>query len=240
MAKKRPPPVRSLSHRSQAYRCDFCKATTGTAKGLKSHIKQSETCRQAFERRTTELLLSQKAEPDMEPVSGPASPALYEDDLSNDEEDLTSPVQHNGEGPPPPVSPVPLPHLPPIASDPDPDPEPERPSKRAHVVNMVDQDETDAGGLLKVPFVDYTPGQAVKTKGVGTTMFEKIRTSYKAQQKANKEKENLWYPFKDAEEWSLVKWLLSSGLSQKKIDKFLKLEIVSLAKLQHVFYSPSH
>ncbi|EKM50595.1 uncharacterized protein PHACADRAFT_66817, partial [Phanerochaete carnosa HHB-10118-sp] len=31
-------------------------------------------------------------------------------------------------------------------------------------------------------------------------------------------------PFKDAEEWELAKWLLTSGLSQKKIDKFLKLE----------------
>ncbi|EKM49587.1 uncharacterized protein PHACADRAFT_106209 [Phanerochaete carnosa HHB-10118-sp] len=55
-----------------------------------------------------------------------------------------------------------------------------------------------------------------------------IYTRHKAEQKAIKQKKNLWYPFKDAKEWELAKWLLASSLSQKKIDRFLKLETMSL------------
>ena len=37
----------------------------------------------------------------------------------------------------------------------------------------------------------------------------------------------LWSPFSNEEEWELAKWLTTSGVSQARIDEFLKLSIVS-------------
>jgi hypothetical protein len=34
-------------------------------------------------------------------------------------------------------------------------------------------------------------------------------------------------PFPDFDEWCLAEWMVHSGLSQKEIDKYLKLEMVS-------------
>jgi hypothetical protein len=35
-----------------------------------------------------------------------------------------------------------------------------------------------------------------------------------------------WAPFETEEEWELAKWLMTSGVSQKKTDSFLKLKTV--------------
>jgi hypothetical protein len=40
---------------------------------------------------------------------------------------------------------------------------------------------------------------------------------------------NIHYPFSGKAEWELASFLLSSGLSMKKINNFLKLEMVSLS-----------
>ena len=36
-----------------------------------------------------------------------------------------------------------------------------------------------------------------------------------------------WAPFKTEDEWELARWLMTSGVSQKKINSFLKLNKVS-------------
>lgn len=35
-----------------------------------------------------------------------------------------------------------------------------------------------------------------------------------------------WAPFQNQNEWELVRWLMTAGVSQKKIDDFLKLKLV--------------
>lgn len=50
--------------------------------------------------------------------------------------------------------------------------------------------------------------------------FEKIRH---AQQAAG---EPVWAPFSSLADWELSRWLVQSGVSQREIDKFLKLESV--------------
>lgn len=52
------------------------------------------------------------------------------------------------------------------------------------------------------------------------TRFEKIRG---AQQRAGNA---AWAPFSSLADWELSRWLIQSGVSQREIDKFLKLEAV--------------
>jgi hypothetical protein len=41
-----------------------------------------------------------------------------------------------------------------------------------------------------------------------------------------KAKEKAWRPLKTEEEWDLAQWLMTSSVSQTKLDEFLKLPIV--------------
>ncbi|KAK7059345.1 hypothetical protein R3P38DRAFT_3303366 [Favolaschia claudopus] len=52
------------------------------------------------------------------------------------------------------------------------------------------------------------------------TQFEKLREE--------KEKEGLnpWYPFDRKEDWEIGRWLMTSGVSQSKMDEYLKLDAV--------------
>ncbi|GJE96278.1 hypothetical protein PsYK624_124720 [Phanerochaete sordida] len=98
----------------------------------------------------------------------------------------------------------------------------EPPSKRARVDDVSDEDEDmEAGGHPRRPWIDYSPRLDVKTKGKGLNLFEKIGAEQAA-------KDNPWAPFADEEEWELAHWLMTRGLSQAAIDDYLKLPIVSL------------
>jgi hypothetical protein len=41
-----------------------------------------------------------------------------------------------------------------------------------------------------------------------------------------------WMPFESENEWELARWLMTSGVSQKQIDEFLKLNKVYWPSLQ--------
>ncbi|KAI0681907.1 hypothetical protein BC835DRAFT_1409663 [Cytidiella melzeri] len=57
--------------------------------------------------------------------------------------------------------------------------------------------------------------------GRGKTLFEAIHDSREQQVV----KDTPWAPFASEEEWGQAQWMMSSALSQSKIDKFLKLQI---------------
>ena len=65
--------------------------------------------------------------------------------------------------------------------------------------------------------------------GSGPTFMDKFSTD----SHADKREENLYYPFRSREEWSLSSWLLCSGLSMRAIDDFLALPIVNFHTLHH-------
>ena len=72
-------------------------------------------------------------------------------------------------------------------------------------------------------FIEDYPGEA-GTPVPGRrkkTPFEKLK---RVQQDRNQEP---WSPFANEEEWELARWLMSAGVSQAKVDEFLKLPIVS-------------
>jgi hypothetical protein len=68
---------------------------------------------------------------------------------------------------------------------------------------------------------DYPAEAGMPGPGRKKTPFEKLK---KAQQVEDKE---LWSPFANEEEWELAKWLMTAGVSQARVDEYLKLHIVS-------------
>lgn len=88
--------------------------------------------------------------------------------------------------------------------------------KRTRVEDVEDE---EWGGLPKRPWVESFQGAGSVLKE-GITAFEKLR------RKKEKKQRSLWAPFESQDEWQLAQWLLTSGLTQKAIDSFLKLHIV--------------
>jgi hypothetical protein len=78
-------------------------------------------------------------------------------------------------------------------------------------------------------FIENYPAEA-GTPGPGKrrTPFEKLK---RAQKEENKEP---WRPFANKEEWKLDKWLMTAGVSQARVDEFLKLSIVSAVVQTHL------
>jgi hypothetical protein len=90
----------------------------------------------------------------------------------------------------------------------------ERPSKRARVEEVEDE---DAPGRR---YVESYPDGAADILGRSKTKFDAYRESQ------DEGGEQRWAPFRDQEEWDLAQWLLKN-VGQTKIDQFLKLDIVS-------------
>ncbi|KAG2028794.1 hypothetical protein BDR03DRAFT_1019341 [Suillus americanus] len=87
----------------------------------------------------------------------------------------------------------------------------------------VQVEEVDDEESVWMRFVQSYPGRVAQTLGHAETMFHDI----KAQQEARGL--DPWAPFADAEEWGLVKWLVSR-VGQNAIDEFMKLPITSCLK----------
>ncbi|KAI0730422.1 hypothetical protein C8Q76DRAFT_566105, partial [Earliella scabrosa] len=71
------------------------------------------------------------------------------------------------------------------------------------------------------PWVEDFPQPVGTTYGEDATYFEHFRRMKEAKG------EHPWMPFESEEEWELARWLMTSGLSKKAIDDYLKLKIVS-------------
>ncbi|EIW62745.1 uncharacterized protein TRAVEDRAFT_78057, partial [Trametes versicolor FP-101664 SS1] len=52
------------------------------------------------------------------------------------------------------------------------------------------------------------------------TLFERIHNAKKAE-------DSRWAPFAGEDEWNLAHWLVTSGLTQSNVEKFLKLNILT-------------
>ncbi|KAJ7754280.1 hypothetical protein B0H14DRAFT_2635460 [Mycena olivaceomarginata] len=96
-----------------------------------------------------------------------------------------------------------------------PPPENPRPAKRPRATLEEVEDEDDRWvqdfpeGLKAGAVIDECNSQ-----------FEKLRRTQKT------ERQEPWYPFQNEDEWEMARWLMTSGLSQGKIDQYLKLKSV--------------
>lgn len=189
-----------------AHTCFHCGTKRPTAQGIRSHISQAEACRAAFQdhlrrRASVPVPLSTDQITQEEDSSPGYNIAQENNSAAGDYLGSETPTHRRA------ASDTPI--------------DAERAAKRTRVDNTED---TEAGGLLKRPFVEH-PGETLnagKTLGRGKTL-------YKAIQEVRKEQgldETSWAPFEDKEEWALARWLMTSGLSHAEIDKHLKLDIV--------------
>ena len=113
-------------------------------------------------------------------------------------------------------------------SDPHIEPIEDRSPKRARTEYAAgSNDDEEAGGLPKNPFVDeVTSAGAGTPKGKGRTLYEEIDELRKGQ---GKEDGRIpCAPFESEEEWDLAQFLVTSSLSQGEIQRFLNLDIVSM------------
>ncbi|KIJ50249.1 hypothetical protein M422DRAFT_245496 [Sphaerobolus stellatus SS14] len=87
---------------------------------------------------------------------------------------------------------------------------PQTPLRRSVTIEDILDDE-----LYTEPY----PAPAGTPIGTGETKFNRLRRLQHEGRMAE------FGPFEDREEWDLASWLMSSGISQTAIDKFLKLDI---------------
>ncbi|KAJ7051459.1 hypothetical protein C8F01DRAFT_999273 [Mycena amicta] len=95
--------------------------------------------------------------------------------------------------------------------------------RRASVEDVRDEDDPEKmlAGDGDDPFAQLFPEeyQAGATHGTCKSKFEQLRDSQRA-------KLEPWEPFKSLDEWELARWMVTAGLSQSKIDEFLKLKVI--------------
>jgi hypothetical protein len=182
-------------------RCKICLKGFDTLRGLRAHVSQTTRCRY----RLCELA-AQSGTPAM-PAVGPMSLNLEQDqemaDLDPDDifhpADLAPPAFHHS--PAPKANHHPLP-------------------KRARTMPEQVENATDPGDKAQRWVEDFPGGMAGTPLWKDQTKFEEIRDTQKHLEQLP------WAPFESVEEWELARWLMLSGLSQTKIDAFLKLAIV--------------
>jgi hypothetical protein len=185
--------------------CRHCGHGVPTSKGLRLHITKTSACRNA-------LRAFSKDE---------AKKRGYDDVLLEDPPAVlaaSNTLDHNVTHDIPLDNDVPMsPPLPPAQSD---LPHPKRP--RVTIEEVLDKDDPAAPSSTKEPsyFTESFEG-AGQTFGRGVTEFERF--------KAAQDQHNLppWAPYRDQEEWELAQWLVKNRVSQKGIDTYLKLKIVS-------------
>ncbi|KAF8811835.1 hypothetical protein BYT27DRAFT_7208143 [Phlegmacium glaucopus] len=97
-------------------------------------------------------------------------------------------------------------------------PEPQPPSQKGCHVTMEEVDDEDDIRNLRW-FSDF-PWPTGLTKGTCETAFEKHRNKQEANGEAP------WALFQMQEEWELGRWLMTSGVSQTKMNDFLKLKSI--------------
>ncbi len=182
------------------YNCRYCGKPLETRQGVKSHLAQRPECLKAFYQTVTDAKARQTIQ-----TEG------FVDAMDCDPAEDCRPyktIEYTGLPEVSTASNLPAslaPHVP-MAS---------------HRVTVEEVPDEDAGHLPHEPWVEDFPQPTGTTFGRGETYFDCI---HREKQLAG---QDAWMPFESEDEWELVKWLMTSGLTQKDIDHYLKLKIVS-------------
>jgi len=201
--------------------CPYCDETYRTSQGLRSHIEQSKVC---HERRYTayaaesdddldsessddEAGLEESSTADRDIILGVEEPVAMDSYWSDDDDAphlSADPPQSND-------SPIGLPsNLPATESEPV---SHMRKRQRATVEEVEDEDER---------YVQDFPAELEAGK-----VLDECKTYFQAMRDKQKAAGNPpWHPFESEDEWELAQWLMTSGISQKKRDDYLKLKAV--------------
>ncbi|KAJ7737447.1 hypothetical protein DFH07DRAFT_753069 [Mycena maculata] len=206
----------------ESFTCPYCNVIRPTMQVLRSHLEQNRLCRES----KYNAYVAAESDDDDSGDSDDGREGTDAGDVGRDADIAIIPAptaeeevinfSDDEDGPemsadPPRTddSPVgsPLPAEPEAGSS--------RPRKRPPptVEEVEDEDER---------YVDDFPAdmKAGKIWGQRETYFETLRNEHKSAGNPP------WYPFESEEEWELARWLMTSGLSQKKTDEYLKLKTV--------------
>ncbi len=184
--------------------CLFCHTALETEQGIRSHLRQRKECKLAYERSLAAAETAAKAGTDTA-TPHPSSLSPFDNALPTfDAAYYTIPRGPDN-----------------LNRDTSPD-QNGSPSK-CRRVTVEEVPDIEAGGLPHHPWVEDFPGKAGTPLRDGVTYFETIHAHKDAAA------ESPWSPFESEEEWQLAQWLITSGLSQKAIDDYLKLPIVCLS-----------
>lgn len=186
------------------YACPYCQTSVATLRGVHSHIMQNKKCRARMNTADSDS----SCEPELELPGYQDHVSVNLEDSVQDEdhmevdtdlwEDLDVPVG------------IDLPAR--TANEGNQSQSP----RRATV-----EDELDEPAAVDDTYIEAYPRPAGTTHGQGESAFAAYRRGQV------EDGQSPWSPFESAEEWELAQWLMTSGVSQKKVNDFLKLRKVS-------------
>lgn len=196
---------------ARTHQCGYCLTSRPTAQGIRSHISQSRECATTLKARNA--LPREVSEPVEENAMAVDQPEDGNPEAEAPTMDVDE-VQAYFDGgcnldPPRPSAEPELPH--------GTTPNPTLPERHHRGVEMEEVEDEEDSNFRCV--ADY-PSPSGSTKGECRTTFEKQRDQQKAKGSAP------WAPFESQKEWELARWLMTSGVSQNKMDRFLKLQLV--------------
>jgi hypothetical protein len=204
--------------------CQYCGVQCPTVQGLRSHLSQTKLCRQRqFEEYAAEeSSLSSESESESASADDPLSAS---EDVNKDLYGMAG-LQNNGSDA--------------EQSDPDEDSyfavDPPRPDLETPTNNPINTPagasnsrKRPAATVEEVEDEDARYYQSFPEDRCAGAIFEKCQTHFqKMREEQEKQGHAPWEPFESEDEWELARWLMTSGLSQKKTDEYLKLKKVRL------------
>jgi hypothetical protein len=182
------------------HKCEYCSARLATAQGLHSHLVQSKRCRARHEASTIDSDSHHSDSNSQLDTPFDFLPSDYDADYQPDVE-LDPPVGN------------------PVSLEEEPE-EPIRESRRATVEDVEDEDDITEDSR----FIEDFPRPAGLPHPVDKTRSSNFERHLDEQKRAG---DAPWAPFETEDEWELARWLMTSGMSQTKMDSFLKLNKVS-------------
>ncbi|KAK6977749.1 hypothetical protein R3P38DRAFT_2747985, partial [Favolaschia claudopus] len=191
--------------------CLYCGSVPLTTQGLRSHISQSEACRRAH---FNQYIAEESSD------SEPNSPASNKSDFQGMPVDTElggfspEPVEHEDDvdlEKPEDFPVLPAPNSSAVAPP---------PNSRKHPRPTVEEVEDEEDKFIQPFHPQYQAGAIFRDEQPFETEYKSLRRE--------QEKENLppSAPFETREEWELAQWLMTSGISQGKMDELLKLKAV--------------
>ncbi|KAJ7617664.1 hypothetical protein DFH06DRAFT_1364378 [Mycena polygramma] len=195
--------------------CPYCTETRPTEQGVRSHIEQTPVCREIrYNAYTAESDDDSDSESDANLGSdrrgdyggggGLDIPELV--NAPSPPSDSDDAEEMNADPPRMDYSPAGSP----LPADADPNP---RKRHRASVEEVEDEDERWVQDFPE----EFDAGKPLEQC---ETSFETFRAKQTAAGNPP------WHPFESEDEWEVAQWLMTAGLSQKQIDKYLKLKRV--------------
>ncbi len=184
------------------YTCPYCQLSVATGRGLHSHIMQNKKCRARMNTDNSDCDLGEAEFEPLHPESENLG-NLQGEELTEVDDGLWE--DHD----------VPMAIDPPIRVTMGMEDHQQSP-RRATV-----EDEIDEPASEEDTYIEAYPSPAGTTRGRGESTFT-------GQNRVHAEEgQSPWAPFESSEEWELARWLMTSGVSQNKLNDFLKLNTVS-------------